>query len=184
LWIETFSGHLASGETHIPLGEVFDRNPYNSVELARVADEVRRAQDVLGRAVAVENIAYYGTPLPDEIGEVNFMQQIHELTGCELIFDVSNFLTSQQHRSLTPATAEQLKDTRIAYFHISGGREVGGRYYDTHADPIPEQHFVALRALLKASGSTNVLYERDGAFDRQEEIQCDLHKIASLRNSR
>src|SRR3546814_20736507 len=64
-----YSEHLSAGGDS--RGQLYDLLPlpFTDEAVAHVATRIRRAQDVLGRRIAVENISYYAAPFQamDEI---------------------------------------------------------------------------------------------------------------------
>ena len=68
--------------------------PLNAEALRVVADNVARAQDVLGRRMLVENPSTYLSFAGSSIEEPDFLLELVMRTGCGLLLDVNNVFVS------------------------------------------------------------------------------------------
>jgi hypothetical protein len=69
---------------------------------------------------------------------------------------------------------------RLAYVHLAGGVEHGGRYHDTHAHPLPREPLELLAALCERTRPPGVLLERDDHFPPDAELAAELDAIAGV----
>lgn len=85
-----FSEHLA-WSTHggAYFGDLLPA-PYTGRTLRRVAENVARAQDALGRRIAIENPASYVVFPESNWAETDFLAELARRTGCALLLDVNN----------------------------------------------------------------------------------------------
>ena len=68
--------------------------PLNAEALQVVADNVARAQDMLGRRMLVENPSTYLSFAGSSIEEPDFLLELVKRTGCGLLLDVNNVFVS------------------------------------------------------------------------------------------
>jgi uncharacterized protein (UPF0276 family) len=100
---------------------------------------------------------------------LDFMAELHQRTGCPLLLDVGHLLSAQLAAGLS--LAQGLDDFPLAAVvevHIAGGvvtrGETGrGFYADDHTQPVREELFALLAALLpKLSSLRALVFEGDG----------------------
>src|SRR3546814_3982576 len=101
--------------------------------VAHVATSIRRAQDVLGRRIAVENISYYAAPF-QAIDEIDFVNAVLAEADCDLLLDVNNIVVNAtNHGYDAHEFLRALPSTRIRYIHVAGHRdEAPDLKIDTH----------------------------------------------------
>jgi uncharacterized protein (UPF0276 family) len=68
--------------------------PRTEAALARITENVDRTQEVLGRAIAVENPTHYLVIEGHEYEEIDFLGELARRTGCGLLLDVNNVFLS------------------------------------------------------------------------------------------
>jgi len=68
--------------------------PYTEAALERVAAHVREVQDHLGRSILIENPSTYVRFHDDEMGELEFLAELVNRSGCGLLLDVNNVMVS------------------------------------------------------------------------------------------
>ncbi|WP_040814234.1 DUF692 domain-containing protein [Nocardia concava] len=150
----------------------------------------REALDVLERNIlrtmrhldvplAVENIAALFEWPDAEYTEAEFLQELVERTGVYLLLDIANVYANARNTSRDPLTELlRLPTERLAYCHIAGGHESGGRYIDTHVHPIPAE-VLALVAEFAPGRPTPLMLERDGNYPPATELIAELNAIAT-----
>lgn len=95
-WLKpaSFSEHLAwSSHDEAFLNDLLPL-PYTAATVARVADHVDHVQEVLGRRMLLENPSSYLAFDEAEMGEVAFLREVAQRTGCGLLLDVNNVYVS------------------------------------------------------------------------------------------
>jgi uncharacterized protein (UPF0276 family) len=65
----------------------------------------------------------------------------------------------------------------VAYCHVAGGHESGGRYHDTHTDPVPAA-VLALVTAYTAAHRVPLMLERDGNYPPAAELLAELDALA------
>jgi uncharacterized protein len=64
--------------------------PFNGVSLDVLCANVQRVQDRLQRSILVENLSAYVDMAGSDRGETDFLNQLTQRTGCQLLVDVNN----------------------------------------------------------------------------------------------
>ncbi|MFE3257499.1 DUF692 domain-containing protein [Nocardia sp. NPDC059091] len=138
-----------------------------------------RASRQLDVPLAVENIAALFEWPHAEYTEAEFLQELVERTGVHLLLDIANVYANARNTSRDPLTELlRLPAERVAYCHIAGGHESGGRYIDTHVHPVPAE-VLALVAEFTAGRAVPLMLERDGNYPPAAELTAELNAIAT-----
>src|SRR5690606_20995589 len=94
--VPLYSEHLsACGDS---LGQLYDLMalPFSDEAVGHVSARIRRAQDILGRRIAVENISYYASipaaPGARPLSELEFINAVLAEADCDLLLDVNNIV--------------------------------------------------------------------------------------------
>jgi hypothetical protein len=142
---------------------------------------VHIAQDALPVPLALENIAALFSWPDDEFTEGEFLSELVERTGVELLIDVANLHTNHVNRGEDPADAlDRLPLEAIAYVHVAGGVEHDGVWHDSHAHPVTEPVLQVLRELCARVSPPGVLLERDEDFPPIAELAAELDAIGRV----
>ncbi|MFJ6888650.1 DUF692 family multinuclear iron-containing protein [Streptomyces californicus] len=150
-----------------------------------LCENVRIAQDSLPVPLALENIAALITWPDEELTEGQFLAELVERTGVQLLIDVANLHTNHVNLGQDPAKAlDELPVEAIAYVHVAGGVEKNGVWHDTHAHPVTAPVLEVLAELRSRVEPPGVLLERDDAFPPARELAGELDAIrATLRKA-
>ncbi len=68
--------------------------PFSAASLALLADQVQRAQDVLGRRLLIENLSACVAWADDHIPEPEFFNLLAQRAGCGLLLDLNNLVVN------------------------------------------------------------------------------------------
>lgn len=143
-----------------------------------LCENVRIAQDALPVPLAVENIAALISWPGEEMTEGQFLYDLADRTGVQLLIDVANLHTNHVNRGEDPAKAlAELPLEAIAYVHVAGGVERDGVWHDSHAHPVPAPVLDILTDLASRVRPPGVLLERDENFPDPAELETELTAI-------
>lgn len=106
--------------------------PYTEESLALISENVRQAQEVLGRPLLIENPSSYLRFRDSPIPEPEFLGELARRTGCGLLCDVNNIFVSCANLGLDAgAYLAALPREAIGEIHLAGharndadGREI------------------------------------------------------------
>jgi len=160
------SGHLAwSTHKGAYLNDLLPL-PYSEETLAVVANHLEQAQDALGRPFLIENPSSYVAFSHSTMTELQFLQALVALTGCQLLCDVSNIFVSGHNMGYDPyAFLEGIPAEAVAELHLGGftpedddatpGATI---LIDTHAHGIAEPVWdLYARAVERFSGAPTLI---------------------------
>jgi uncharacterized protein (UPF0276 family) len=141
--------------------------PRTTAALARIADNIARVQDALGRLIAIENPSHYGPLDGHRWNEVDFLVELCHRSGCRLLIDVANVHVGAHNLGVAPAPwLDAIPAELVAEIHVAGPSPdpVLGQalLIDSHDAPIPDPVWRLLSRLVARIGARPVLIERDG----------------------
>jgi uncharacterized protein (UPF0276 family) len=150
--------------------------PRTHAALDRIAANVGRTQDALGRAILVENPSLYLPLTGHDFDEADFLTELTRRTGCGLLVDVNNvFVSASNLGYAAEAYFDALPAEAIGEIHLAGhGFDPGANgagsalLIDTHGAPVAEPVWTLYRRLVARIGARPTLIERDDdipAFD-------------------
>ncbi|PWF41779.1 MNIO family bufferin maturase [Massilia glaciei] len=140
--------------------------PRTSDALARIADNIALTQDVLGRAIAIENPSHYLRIEDHAWGEADFLTELTRRTGCGLLLDVNNVYVSANNLGYDArAYLDSLPALAIMEIHLAGHSvdgEAAGLLVDSHDAPVAPEVWALYAYLIAKIGPRPTLVERDG----------------------
>jgi len=157
--------------------------PFTGEAVQYVAARIRRAQDILERRIAVENVSYYASP-GSELSEIEFINSVLDEADCDLLLDVNNiYVNSINHRYDAVQFLQALPGHRIAYGHIAGHYdEAEDLIVDTHgADVIPSV-WQLLEKAYETFGVFPTLLERDFNIPPLGELMNEVRHIVEIQH--
>ena len=159
--------------------------PRTRAALARVAANVSRMQDALGRQVLVENPALYLPLTGHDLDETYFLSALVDKTGCGLLVDVNNVYVSA--RNLGYGARDYLDDlpaAAIGEIHVAGHGEDDRRgaalLIDTHGAPVAEPVWTLYRRLIERIGPRPTLIERDDNVPAFAELMTERDRAQAM----
>lgn len=156
--------------------------PFTEEAVDYVAERIRRAQDILGRRLAVENVSYYAAP-GQAMSEIEFINAVIERADCLLLLDVNNiYVNSINHRYDPVEYLYALPGNRIAYSHIAGhAEEAEDLRVDTHGADVIDPVWDLLDKAYARFGVFPTLLERDFNIPPLEELLAEVKTITSIQ---
>jgi uncharacterized protein len=167
-------------------GHLYDLMPIPFTEEAAeyVANRIRRAQEILERRIAVENVSYYA-PSDDALGETEFTLRVLEQADCDLLLDINNIVVnSVNHRYDAREFLHAMPRERVRYFHIAGHYvEAEDLRVDTHGSAVGDAAWALLAEAYERFGPVPTLLERDFNFPPVTELLEELRRIRALQQA-
>jgi len=157
--------------------------PFTGEAVRHVAARVQRAQDILERRIALENVSYYAAP-GAELSEIEFINAVLEEADCDLLLDVNNiYVNSVNHRYSATDFLRALPGHRIAYGHIAGHfNEAEDLVVDTHGADVIDDVWAILETAFETFGVFPVLLERDFNLPPLAGLLQEVERIARLQH--
>ena len=165
-------------------GHLYDLMPIPFTEEAvrYTAARIRRAQDIIGRRMAVENVSYYAAP-GREMAEIDFIGNVLAEADCDLLLDVNNiYVNSINHRYDAETWLKSLPAERIAYAHVAGHYvEAEDLRVDTHGSDVVDPVWKLLETAYRHFGVFPTLLERDFNIPPLPELLDEVGTIRRLQ---
>tara|TARA_R110002051_G_scaffold106534_2_gene179623 strand:- start:623 stop:1519 length:897 start_codon:yes stop_codon:yes gene_type:complete len=179
------SEHLAwsrYGDTYHPDLLPF---PRTRARLQRIADNVARTQDALGRQVLIENPALYLDLRGHEMSETDLLSELVAATGCGLLLDVNNVhVTANNMGTDARAYIDALPAAAIGEIHLAGHtpdpQQGQALLIDSHDAPVAESVWALYAHALDRIGPRPTLIERDGNIPPFQDLMAERDRAADL----
>lgn len=163
--------------------------PRTQAALERVAGNVQRLQDALGRRVLIENPALYMPILGHALEETAFLAELARRTGCGLLVDVNNAVVSAANLGFDArAYLDALPGEAVGEIHLAGHavEALGERrmLVDTHAAPVAEAVWALYARLVGRIGPRPTLIERDDEIPAFETLMAERERAHAVLTAR
>jgi uncharacterized protein (UPF0276 family) len=158
--------------------------PRTDEALARIADNVARAQDALGRAIAIENPSHY-LRMRHDWDEIEFLAELARRTGCSLLLDVNNVYVSARNLGCSPvAYIDAFPGERVSEIHLAGHTadpSLGpSLLVDSHDAPVAAEVWALYERLIGRIGARPTLIERDGNLPQFDALLAEREAAAAI----
>ncbi len=152
--------------------------------LQRISANIGRAQDVLGRSLAIENPSHYLHLEGHEFSEMDFLDELARRTGCGLLVDVNNVFVSAVNLGLDAgALIDAFPAALVREVHLAGhsADPVHGErlLIDSHDAPVSEAVLALYRRLVRRIGARPTLIERDARLPPFADLMAECDRAAA-----
>jgi uncharacterized protein len=170
--------------------------PFKLASVQRVADRIRRARDVLGVPLAIENVSYYWHPGRAEMSEAEFLARVCDAADCGLMLDVNNAYVNATNFGfdvdawMRAAPLERTVQIHVAgheWFTVDERGALGEATHpgapdamivDTHGAGVADPVLSLLSRVLVRTGPVPIVLERD---QNVPPLDALLTELAALR---
>jgi len=170
--------------------------PFKLASVQRIADRIRRARDVLGVPLAIENVSYYWHPGRAEMDEAEFLARVCDAADCGLMLDVNNAYVNATNYGFDVDTWMRTAPLeRAVQIHVAGHEwfavddegnlaattpthAPGAMIVDTHGADVPDPVLSILSRVLARTGPLPIVLERD---QNVPDLDTLLAELASIR---
>lgn len=141
--------------------------PYTEETVRRVSDHVKEVQDTVGRRMLLENPSTYLAFADSTMGEIEFLRQVVERSGCGLLLDVNNVFVSATNQGYGPeAYIDDFPLDLVGEIHLGGhapdADDQGDRLLiDSHDRPIDDPVWSLYARTLRTGDARPTLIEWD-----------------------
>ena len=156
--------------------------PFTDEAVTWVAARLRRAQEILERRIAIENVSYYA-PTDTSMSETEFTNAVLAEADCDLLLDINNIVVNSiNHRYDAGEFLQAMPRERVRYFHIAGHYvEAEDLRVDTHGTAVGDAAWALLEQAYEGFGPVPTLLERDFNFPPVAELMAEVRRIRSLQ---
>jgi hypothetical protein len=140
--------------------------PRTGAALRRIAENVARMQDALGRCVAMENPSHYLRIDGHEWEETDFLAELARRTGCGLLLDVNNVYVGAHNLGYSAETyLDAFPGDAVMEIHLAGHSpdpNLGqALLVDSHDAPVAPAVWALYQRVVARIGPRPTLIERD-----------------------
>ena len=149
--------------------------PYTEEALDIVCANIAVAQDLLGRAMLIENPSSYVAFDDAPMTEWEFLDAMSRRTGCGLLLDVNNIFVSATNHGFDPhAYLAGIPADRVRQIHLAGHSRGRTMLIDTHDKPVPPAVWALYEAAITRLGPVATMIERDDDIPPLAELLDEL----------
>ena len=158
--------------------------PLSEKAVKWTVDRIKRAQDILGMRIGIENASYYVAPPGAEMSEAEFISRIVREADCLLHLDVNNIYVNSQNFGFDPlAFMDALPLERTCYIHVAGHYvEPDGLLIDTHGAEVIDPVWSLLETAYQHVGNIPTCLERDFNIPDLDALSAEVGVIARLQS--
>ena len=156
--------------------------PFREDSVKHISLRIRQVQDFLEMPLAIENVSYY-TSVEAEMTEHEFINNIVEESGCNMLLDVNNVFVNGFNHNYDPYDfIDKMPLDKVSYIHMAGHKRLApDLIIDTHGEAIVEPVYKLFDyTLKKMSNPVPVLLERDFNFPEMEELKVELATLRKI----
>ena len=149
--------------------------PYTEEALEIVCANIAIAQDMLGRAMLIENPSSYICFDDAPMSEWEFLDAMCARTGCGLLLDVNNIYVSATNHGFDPlAYLAGVPADRVGQIHLAGHSQGRELLIDTHDQAVPPQVWALYEKAMARIGPVPTMIERDDNIPQLGELLDEL----------
>jgi uncharacterized protein (UPF0276 family) len=157
--------------------------PYTNEALQIIKCNVSEAQEVLQRPLVLENVSSYIEYNASEMTEWEFLTEVSQATGCQILLDINNIYVSAFNHGFDPLQfIKGVPTDRIVQFHLAGHLNKGDHLIDTHDHPVCDGVWGLYRQALMHFGYIPTMIERDANIPPLAELLSELDIARSIAN--
>ena len=178
MWV---SDHLCWGGVHGRKLHDLMPLPFTQEALEVVSRNIRHAQDFLQRPLVIENVSSYVEFKESEMTEWDFLSEICNRTGCQLLLDINNIYVSAFNHGFSPFDfIDSVPSEQIRQFHLAGHQDNGDHLIDTHDHPVCHGVWELYEYALNRFGSVPTMIERDDNIPPLSELLEELETAKAI----
>jgi uncharacterized protein (UPF0276 family) len=149
--------------------------PYTDEAARHVVAQIRRAQDVLGRRLVLENVSSYIDYRQSTASEWQFLSHIANEADCLLLVDVNNIYVSSVNHGFDPLDyLRALPAHRVQQIHLAGHSDNGNHVVDTHDHPVAPAVWTLYAHACRLFGPVATMIERDDHIPPLAELLAEM----------
>ena len=159
--------------------------PRTNEALARIADNISRAQDALRQRIAIENPSHYLKIDGHAWAEIDFLSELARRTGCGLLLDVNNVYVSARNLGYcAEAYLDAVPAGLVLEIHLAGHSRDPGLgptlLVDSHDAPVAPEVWALFERLVCRIGARPTLIERDDKLPDFTTLLAERERAAAV----
>ena len=175
------SDHLCWGRAHGRYSHDLLPAPFTEETVRHVVARVNQVQEFLGRRIALENVSSYFTFVQSELTEWEFLAQVANRSGCDILLDVNNIFVSSRNHGFDPdAYLAGVPAARIAQIHLAGHQRRPELIIDTHDGPVSDEVWALYARTIGRFGKISTLIEWDDRVPPLDVLLAEAEKARAI----
>lgn len=161
--------------------------PRTNEVLNRLAANIGRVQDALGREILIENPSHYLALRDHQWSETSFLAELARRSGCKLLIDVNNVAVGAHNLSYDAAAwLEAIPAKLVGEIHLAGHAldSEGTLLIDSHDAPVSDDVWRLYEGFVRRIGATPTLIERDGNIPPFAELMAEREHAQAILGGR
>jgi hypothetical protein len=157
--------------------------PRTNEVLARLADNIDRVQDAIGRPILIENPTHYLALSDHSWNETSFLAELARRSGCRLLIDVNNVSVGAHNLGYdASAWLEAIPAKLVGEIHLAGHSldGEGTLLIDSHDALVSDDVWTLYKDFIARIGATPTLIERDGNLPPFNELMAEWQRAQDL----
>jgi uncharacterized protein (UPF0276 family) len=155
--------------------------PYTEEALDIVCANILQAQDVLGRAMLLENPSSYLAFGGAAMTEWEFLSAMARRTGCGLLLDVNNiYVSAANHGFDANEFIAGIPFEHVRQIHLAGHSRGADLLIDTHDGPVSEEVWQLYSQVMALAGPVATMIERDDDIPPLADLMQEVSMARSL----
>jgi hypothetical protein len=157
--------------------------PRTNEVLARLADNIDRVQDAIGRPILIENPTHYLALSDHSWNETSFLAELARRSGCRLLIDVNNVSVGAHNLGYdASAWLEAIPAKLVGEIHLAGHSldGEGTLLIDSHDALVSDDVWTLYENFIARIGATPTLIERDGNLPPFNELMAEWQRAQDL----
>ena len=157
--------------------------PRTSEVLSRLAANIGRVQDVLGREILIENPSQYLALRDHQWSETSFLAELARRTGCKLLIDVNNVAVGAHNLNYDAnAWLDAIPAKFVGEIHLAGHSldSEGSLMIDSHDAPVSSDVWRLYESFIARVGPQPTLIERDGNIPPFAELMSEQERAQGI----
>jgi uncharacterized protein (UPF0276 family) len=158
--------------------------PYTEEAVAHVVRRIREVQDILGRAILIENVSSYMSFACSTLSEWEFLNAVADEADCGILLDINNiFVNAFNHGFDAKRYIDSVPIERVHQFHLAGHQDHGKYLLDTHDHPICKEVWGLYEYAVRRFGAVSTLIEWDDRIPEFSELQAIVDEARTRSES-
>lgn len=157
--------------------------PRTNEVLTRLAANISRVQDAIGREILIENPSHYVALRDHQWTETSFLSELARRSGCRLLIDINNVVVGAHNVHFDAAEwLEAIPAKLVGEVHLAGHTlDVEGTLIiDSHDAPVSSDVWALYESFVRRVGPVPTLIERDGNIPPFAELMAERDRAQHI----
>lgn len=157
--------------------------PRTNEVLTRLAANIGRVQDAIGREILIENPSHYVALRDHQWTETSFLCELARRSGCRLLIDVNNVVVGAHNLQFDPSEwLDAVPAKLVGEVHLAGHAldAEGTLLIDSHDAAVSSDVWDLFERFISRIGPVPTLIERDGNIPPFAELMAERERAQQI----